>query len=540
MVYIAADELLASFAVESLKQLQRGANKDNGLVVAAQFDSDGERHVRRYIFTGADSPDRPLEEDVVKLLPQPAEMASPGALTAFINSVHEEPRCQAENYCLVLWGHGDELLLDQDPAPKRNGAQAEPTKAFLRPMDVKKALYDAREHWKTLCDKHNTENPEAPPKSAKPIDIVAMDACSMSSAEVACELEKEAVYMVASQEEVPDPSFPYDRLLRLVAEMKNKEAAEICKTAVRGYKAAYQDYAFYEPETGLRSLTLSALELKHSSKITTPLRNLASALLSSLSDTSVRTAVLKSRKEAKGFVGGVYVDIFDFCDKLRQEFAAASKLKDACDKVCSAIEARGPDAFVLENQVSTEPKRCHGLSIYFPYLTKQERKHLETPLLKRGLGILTKGGTDILGKGGTDILGKGGTDILGKERRERIEDIESYYRKLALSVNTGWDEFIAHGWSRILAEQAEQMQHRMQQRKQTRVHGSQPDDVTELEQRQEAEAELDSCYSASQCALNLLSLCQKPKTNRKKVANKSTASKKAASKKAAANKAAAA
>ncbi|HEY2114831.1 MAG TPA: hypothetical protein VGJ51_07060, partial [Candidatus Angelobacter sp.] len=55
MVYLAADDTLANFAIESLKQLQDTATEE--VVVAAQFDPDGlsgAHRVRRYFFDGTD------------------------------------------------------------------------------------------------------------------------------------------------------------------------------------------------------------------------------------------------------------------------------------------------------------------------------------------------------------------------------------------------------------------------------------------------------------------------------------------------------
>ena len=53
MVYIAADDELANFAVGSLKQLKSLASQDADVVVAAQFDANGRRNIPRLIFKGA-------------------------------------------------------------------------------------------------------------------------------------------------------------------------------------------------------------------------------------------------------------------------------------------------------------------------------------------------------------------------------------------------------------------------------------------------------------------------------------------------------
>src|SRR5207244_6793258 len=106
------------------------------------------------------------------------------------------PRCTHPDnrHALFLWGHGPELLFDEDATPKAEGADGKtknsgkPIRKYLTPSELKTALS------KTLLKKK--------------IDILGMDACSMSMAEIASELGDYVKFMVASQEDVPDLSFP--------------------------------------------------------------------------------------------------------------------------------------------------------------------------------------------------------------------------------------------------------------------------------------------------------------------------------------------
>jgi len=116
MVYIAADDRLANFAIESLKQLQETATDE--VVVAAQFDPDGlskAHRVRRYFFN-RETRNQPLEDNA-KLWGQTdsrsVNMAEPGTLTKFMEWVYRD--YPAEHYCLTLWAEGP-LLLFQLPA----------------------------------------------------------------------------------------------------------------------------------------------------------------------------------------------------------------------------------------------------------------------------------------------------------------------------------------------------------------------------------------------------------------------------------------
>ncbi|PYJ75502.1 MAG: hypothetical protein DME69_14920, partial [Verrucomicrobia bacterium] len=136
-------------------------------------------------------------------------------------------------------------------------------------------------------------------------------------------------------------------------------------------------------------------------------------------------------------------------------------LRSACKRIREAMVVRD-DGCVIENQTVIE-KRCHGLSIYFPFRDESETDKAE----------------ELWAKGGTSRPLKGGTSRPLKERSARIEELEEDFAKLGEFRQTRWDEFIKHGWSFILAE--------------------------------ETPLELDQYYSAQRVAANLLSLHQSQK-----------------------------
>ena|SRR5205823_6784962 len=183
MVYISADGLLANFAVESLKQLKRAAG--NGVVVVAQVDKDGDIPARKYVFDKSGS----LADSKAQILDLPTGgTPDPKNLTEFINHA-VGTYGQDKRRALFLWGHGPELLFDEDPAPKAGGSARKPIRKYLTPSELKTALKDT-----------NLVNAE------HKLDIIGLDACSMSMVEVASELGDCAEFMVASQEDVPDTS----------------------------------------------------------------------------------------------------------------------------------------------------------------------------------------------------------------------------------------------------------------------------------------------------------------------------------------------
>jgi len=179
------------------------------------------------------------------------------------------------------------------------------------------------------------------------------------------------------------------------------------------------------------------------------------------------------------------VDLCDFCEKLMDHIGAGD-LKTECERLRKALKKNGNDDFILKNaHVDISPKNlsgrseeklgftpgsCHGLSIYFPYLTEDERDYLNhfEPI---------KGVADPTGaiKDAVEIANLAAGRIRYASRWQVIEDIEGYYHKtnFEFASDTQWYEFIRSGWSPILAKHEPK--------------------------------ELHLRYSAEQCARNLLS-----------------------------------
>jgi hypothetical protein len=513
MVYISADDVLANFAIESLKQL-RDAATDKTIVVAelqAEFGPKQPQDARIYFFDG--KPEKrtlPIKSSRVKdkeiakaklTTIHQVDMTLPKTLTEFINYACEKSK--TEHYCLILWGHGTELLLDEDRRygtellldqdrrygtellfsegrhhgtellrgeRRRDGVTNESGGRYLTFSNLKEAIRGTnlasgklgRNHPKSIFDKEHAE--ESGIRHA--LDIIGIDACSMSMVEVASQLQDCVDFMVASQEDVPDTSFPYEKILAKLKDLKDKNDVEkICKMIPGLYRDAFRDY-IATPGTGVKGLTLSSLRLKKIETITTPLKELATAMLDSRSDWVVRKKIFRARQESKGFVFGLFVDLLDFCECLEKELdkdfeqvpmsTTAVAVRSACIRIREALEVRD-DGCIIENETVIS-KRCHGLSIYFPFGDESETDKAE----------------ELWAKGGTSRPLKGGTSRPLKERSARIEELEKDFATPSEFDKTKWHEFIKHGWSFILAE--------------------------------EAPLELDHYYSAQRVAANLLSL----------------------------------
>lgn len=451
LVYMSADRVLANFAVESLRQLKRGAGM--GIIVLAQ-QASGTEEALRYVFDEVSEPDKAtnlnssIEKNRLKHIepaPTPGGIADPRNLTEFIKWASQY---QAKHRCLFLWGHGYELLLNDDLAIGENASVGDKeetpgkkaARKYLAPKSLKKALQDAKPFVGQL-------------------DIIGIDACSLSLVELATELAGCGKFLIASQEDVPDTSFPYEQLLWKIRHTDNRDDAEEISAAIPGiYAQSYQDY-IVATDAGMREITLTSLRLGNIAEITEPLSGLAAALQSVAFDRARGKAVVAARKASRDFALGLFVDLRDFCVRLSQQLEEC-ELKSACEAVYKVVDARGKQACILENATRDSHKtRCHGLSIYFPYLTDEAMKQAQS---------LVASGDQ------RSVFVKGGTNHLQKARGGQITEIEEDFELLDKFKKTNWVEFIKRGWSVILAA--------------------------------EERNELDRHYSAQQCAINLYSM----------------------------------
>jgi len=445
MVYISADDVLANFAIDSLNQF-RSAATDVGDKVVALFDpNDGSGKAFRYSFeikekdalvnlAGEKSEEEKIQEVPLSFFGEDIDalnMADPKTLTDFINSATgplDVPKDR--NYCLILWGHGTELLLDQDPGIKG--------KRYLTPAKLKRALEGTG-----FSEKNK-------------LDIVAFDACSMSMIELASALQDRVRFMIASQDEVPDVSFPYGKILK---ELRGhgKDPKEVCRLIPEIYLQSFRDY-LVTTRNGVQEIMLSSLNLEEIGNITGPVSKLAGLLLRSAGDEDLSNAIVDARKSSRDFVLGLFVDLSDFCEKLSnrleknvfQDKEYSRELKNACVQIRDAIKipdaTETPDTFksgkyvTIANETRENVKDCHGVSIYFPYSVQED----ENQQTKRLLGDNETGIVNL-------PLVKGGGHNTAKARNGRIEELEADFEQLPFFKDDGWGAFIKQGWSLVLA-----------------------------------------------------------------------------------------
>jgi hypothetical protein len=465
MLYIAADGALANSAVESLKQINDSIAQpadptdQASVVVAAQFavDAPAGQQIPRYVFDEHSSGS--IQNSLKGYLNAPNNMTEQEALISFIKWVYSQPKCKAStNSALILWGHGPELLMQPPPGQQVNDPSGDPkndnNSLYLSPEELRVALTEGLPEGRFL-------------------EIIGFDACSMSMFEVAYELREKAHYMVASQEEVPDLSFHYNKLVPVFRKYGGN-VETLLKAGVYKYVRTYDDY-LCNSTTGMKRVTLSALRLSQCNALKDALYKLAHALRDARDESGLPPVLMEAREYARDFAGGLYIDLFDFCRKLQRllytgktEDASTSesasqgtwqsgaggldwkdKIAEACQNVMDALkedeDKEGSGKLLVLANCSAD-FRCHGVSLYLPYLSELQYGEMQQPMVK--------GGCDTIGKGFGAVLNRAASELLMSVRRQLIMITEAYYRDLALARDTDWYSFIAKLWSTVLVELA--------------------------------------------------------------------------------------
>ncbi len=223
---------------------------------------------------------------------------------------------------------------------------------------------------------------------ARKIDILGMDCCNMSMVEVAYELRPYARFLVASEGEILNHGWPYREILEAVAERSPREAAA---GIARRYLDTYSDYSLVGVDADCAVTDLDEL-----SRLTAPLRRLSELLIAGIADPDVWRPAVLAHWEAQSYKDEEYVDLADFCDRLRLHIGDAS-IREVCSEVIEAVSG------VVGTSCSTGSgfQFSTGLSIYFPWCNDAVKS-----------------------------AGASGVSDLSK------------YRQLAFSRETHWDDFL--------------------------------------------------------------------------------------------------
>lgn len=346
MIYLATHNDAAEVGDESVARMRQARLNQRVRVLVQQ--STPERTLRRVI--GA-TPE--LAADLGQL-----DSGAPETLLAFIRWAAEV--APARRYALVLWSHGSgwapkqiERLAQGAPASvpltagelQQRGAHDTAGQVFFssalreliaKPTPSERAIaFDDGSGHSLDTIELGSVVARAARALGRPIDLVGMNACQMSNAEVAYQLRGSAEVYVASAEDMPVYGWPYEDLLTRLAAQPDMDADALGRLAVARYCAYFRDNPLPWGQDGLPDgVTLAALRLDGIPVLAGAVGELASTLRASID--AMGGAVWAAQRAARAFKFQLY-DLAGFCRALPNAKGATPDAVRAAKGVLAAL-----------------------------------------------------------------------------------------------------------------------------------------------------------------------------------------------------------
>ncbi len=364
MVYMAGDNSLDPDGVQDLKEIKRVGSTDR-INVIAQFDRAAGHVAKRYYLRKGGL----ATGDAVASLGA-VNTGDPKFLMDFIQwGIKNYP---AEHYLLVLWNHGqgwDDTDIYADEryrglrrlasgairhalfrTPVRSALKQATTDTTARAIlldDNAKDFLDNQEMKKVLADTAKLLN--------RKLDILGMDACLMSMAEVGYQMRDSAAYTVGSEQTEPGEGWPYHTILSDLAKNPAMTPKDLSQLIVDKYLASF-------PASVEDGVTFSACDLAKANDLASAVAALAKALKASLADATGRQRILAVRNQVQSYYVPDNIDLVDFCNLLVKA-GAETAIATACQGVIKAVKA---NYVIAQGYKGAAMKNSNGLAIYFP------------------------------------------------------------------------------------------------------------------------------------------------------------------------------
>jgi hypothetical protein len=306
----------------------------------------------------------------IKAAGVPDEVDPKSALNDFLQFCARE--YPARHYMLFILGHG--LVVGND--------------TFLFDEHAKKHSLKLRELGEAVEDFNKAAGGK--------LELIGFHSCSMSSIEVAYELQDRARYMLASQGPEFVGSWPYTQILvRVFNDLIRKEGKDFTEKEIEVLVTKIFDYCFYNSydfQLAGYSFDLALCDLNRVSDTGSHINDLASELMDALGDKKkgdkgdefIRGLILLAHWEAQDFWRGTYTDLYDFCLCLYRRCGAApgyvaketqdrlDSIRAACVGLMTALlgegEGKKKDGLILNSGFAGPAYQySHGFSVFFPW-----------------------------------------------------------------------------------------------------------------------------------------------------------------------------
>jgi len=278
-------------------------------------------------------------------------------------------RYPAKHYALFILGHGvvvgNDVFLYDEHASKQSVTLTE--------------LGLALKEFKSEVKFENAE-----------FEFISFHSCSVSSLEVAYELQDTAKYMLASQGPAFVGAWPYRSILiRIFNDLVRwGSTINVKKMLLSIYRYCLHNSADYLLAGYSFQLTLCNLEAVKNIK--RPMEELARALTKGLKDPTTKDVIQLAHLKSQSFFQELYTDLYDFCfcinnkiRELQEQHGDAfirpmASLFTACDKVMDLLVKEQPprcgvdptvDKIIIDAEfVGYQYQYSNGLSVLFPWI----------------------------------------------------------------------------------------------------------------------------------------------------------------------------
>ncbi len=332
LIYLAADNNLKEESVYTLTEILE-AEVGEGLDVFAQFDSGDA--IRLFDFKNQPQV-RPGRDRFVGF--GQSLFSNPKLIQRLSDSelLEEFLEQRLDKGCfnlVVLSGHGSgavgDFLTSNNPP------------STLSIPDIRSVLSSARQSLE------------------RPIDVLGMDSCLMSMAEVGYELRDDVKFLVGAEGFARNAGWPYRQILTALQNDLAMKPETLARLIVQEY------IHFYAPYTmcGV-SVDQAACDLAQMEELKNAMETLAVTLRDKLraGDRKVENAVLLAHWRAQSYKLDQYVDLWDFCGLLVQD-CEDPNVRTACVGVQTAVR----NVVLLSCYTGAAFQYSQGLSIYFPW-----------------------------------------------------------------------------------------------------------------------------------------------------------------------------